>query len=107
MTDAVHEQKSFIFVQLWALGRAADPAVLEKEGGYPYVSSSDLKIPQREGHADRSSGPNPRPLTVGEVKEYVQLYAQAAKNAVEAGFDGVEIHGANGALASISNAGMA
>ena len=44
--------------------------------------------------------PNPpRPLTLDEIAEYVQLYATAAKNAVHgAGFDGVEIHGANGAL---------
>lgn len=42
---------------------------------------------------------DPRPLTVPEIEEYVQLYATAAKNAVHgAGFDGVEIHGANGYL---------
>jgi NADPH2 dehydrogenase len=40
----------------------------------------------------------PRELTVPEIKEYVQLYATAARNAMEAGFDGVEIHGANGYL---------
>lgn len=40
----------------------------------------------------------PKPLTIPEIEEFVQLYAQAVKNAVEAGFDGVEIHGANGYL---------
>jgi NADPH2 dehydrogenase len=40
----------------------------------------------------------PRELSVAEIKEYVQLYTQAAKNAIEAGFDGVEVHAANGYL---------
>ena len=40
----------------------------------------------------------PRELSVAEIKEYVQLYTQAAKNAIEAGFDGVELHSANGYL---------
>jgi 2,4-dienoyl-CoA reductase-like NADH-dependent reductase (Old Yellow Enzyme family) len=39
---------------------------------------------------------NPRPLSKLEVEHYVRLYAKAAENAIEAGFDGVEIHGANG-----------
>ncbi|KIY72910.1 FMN-linked oxidoreductase [Cylindrobasidium torrendii FP15055 ss-10] len=88
ITDAVHAKGSFIYLQLWALGRAADPAVLKEEGDYPYVSASDIPMP--------GNPVNPRPLTVEEIKEYVGLYAQAARNAVKAGFDGVEIHGANG-----------
>ena len=40
----------------------------------------------------------PRELTVAEIKEYVQLYSKAARNAIEAGFDGVEVHAANGYL---------
>merc|ERR1711964_452507 len=43
-------------------------------------------------------GATPTPLTEEEIKEYIELYAQAAKNSIEAGFDGVEIHGANGYL---------
>ncbi|KZV68715.1 FMN-linked oxidoreductase [Peniophora sp. CONT] len=90
VTDAVHAKGSSIYMQLWAHGRAALPEVLEK-GGYDLVSASD--IPIQEG------GPAPRPLRIEEIKEYVQLYAQAAKNAVHgAGFDGVEIHSANGYL---------
>jgi 2,4-dienoyl-CoA reductase-like NADH-dependent reductase (Old Yellow Enzyme family) len=42
--------------------------------------------------------PVPRPLEISEIKDIVQLYVQAAKNALEVGFDGVEIHGANGYL---------
>jgi NADPH2 dehydrogenase len=84
VTAAVHAKGSFVFMQLWALGRAADSAQLHSEGALPYVSASDVPL---TGHG----GP-PRPLTVPEIKEYVALYAQAAKNAIEAGCDGVEIH---------------
>lgn len=89
VTDAVHAQGSFIYVQLWALGRAANPAVLTEEGNYPYVSASDVPL---EDH------PVPRPLTKEEIKEYIQAYADASRNAIRAGFDGVELHGANGYL---------
>lgn len=91
VTDAVHERKSFIYLQLWALGRAASPDVLRSELGAAakVVGAGDLPF---EG------GARPTPLTEEEIWEYVALYAQAAKNAVAAGFDGVEIHGANGYL---------
>ncbi|KAB5592695.1 NADH flavin oxidoreductase/NADH oxidase [Ceratobasidium theobromae] len=89
VTDAVHDQHSYIYLQLWALGRAAEPKVLAREG-LPYVSSSPT--PMEEG------GPAPRELTKGEIAHYVDLYVQAARNAIKAGFDGVEIHSANGYL---------
>lgn len=90
ITDAVHENKSYIYLQLWSLGRVAYPAILEKEGGYPLVAPSAIPM---KGHE------TPRALTVEEIKEYVQLHATAAENAVlKAGFDGVEIHAANGYL---------
>ncbi|KII83266.1 hypothetical protein PLICRDRAFT_148209 [Plicaturopsis crispa FD-325 SS-3] len=90
ITAAVHAKGSFIYTQLWALGRAADPEVLKKEGGLPYVSASDVQLTGKPIA--------PRPLTIPEIKEYVQQYATAATNAVRAGFDGVEIHGAHGYL---------
>ena len=85
---------SFIYLQLWALGRVAKPQQLAKEDpSLPYVSASDVKL------SARADGPAPRPLTIQEIKEYIQLFAIAASNAVQkAGFDGVEIHGANGYL---------
>ncbi|KAK4189461.1 putative NADPH dehydrogenase [Podospora australis] len=89
ITDAVHENKSYIFCQLWSLGRAATKEVLEKEG-YKVKSSSAVAID--EEHA------TPEEMTVEEIKAKVQEYVHAAKCAVEAGFDGVEIHGANGYL---------
>ncbi|SJL08645.1 related to NADPH2 dehydrogenase chain OYE2 [Armillaria ostoyae] len=72
ITDAVHEKGCFIYCQLWALGRAGIPEILDREG-FPYVSA-------------------------GQIKEYPGIYAQAALNAVKAGFDGVEINGALGHL---------
>ena len=88
VTEAVHEKGSFIWCQLWALGRAADPDIVNEEAGpNSYVSSSPT--PMQPG------GPVPRELTEKEIWEYVDEYVQAGKNAIEAGFDGVEIHGAN------------
>jgi len=101
ITDAVHAKGSFIFLQLWALGRTATPEILKQEGGFDLVAASPIPlvtdksyVPGAEGHAPVI----PRELTVAEIKEYVQLYATAAKNAIQAGFDGVELHSANGYL---------
>jgi len=91
VTDAVHAKGSYIYVQLWALGRAANPDILEKEGNGPVKSSSDVPM--------SDDSPKPEPLTEEEIQEFIKDYATAAKSAVEvAGFDGVEIHGANGYL---------
>lgn len=78
VTDAVHSHGSFIVVQLWALGRGAKQDVLEREG-YKVVAPSD--IPGAEGSV-------PQPLTRDEIAGYVQKYAKAARNAMDAGFDG-------------------
>jgi NADPH2 dehydrogenase len=86
----VHGNGSFIYLQLWALGRAAHADVLRQEGGYPLVAPSAIPLPKHDA---------PRPLTVAEIGEYVRLFGVAAGNAVhKAGFDGVEIHAANGYL---------
>jgi NADPH2 dehydrogenase len=88
VTDAVHAKGSYIYCQLWCLGRAAQATVLGREG-LDVVSSSAVPI------APASS--MPRAMTEDEVWNMVGAYALAAKRAVlEAGFDGVEIHGANG-----------
>ncbi|KAF8890999.1 hypothetical protein BD779DRAFT_1437986 [Infundibulicybe gibba] len=94
ITDAVHAKGSFIFLQLWALGRTANPDILAAEDpSFPYISASNLKL-----SSSPASKPAPRALTVPEIDKYVALYAQAARNAIVAGFDGVEIHGATGYL---------
>ncbi|KAF7305676.1 Oxidored-FMN domain-containing protein [Mycena chlorophos] len=94
VTDAVHAKGSSIFMQLWALGRAASVKQLHADDPtFPYVSAS--AVPFTKG---KRPSPVPRALAVDEIKEYVELYAQAARNAIEAGFDGVEVHSANGYL---------
>lgn len=95
VTDRVHEQGSSIFLQLWALGRVADPDLLQAEEGGPYqvVSASEVPVKSVE-----EGGHVPHALTAQEIQVFIKDYAQAAKNAVAAGFDGVEIHGANGYL---------
>ena len=92
VTDAVHAKGSYIFLQLWALGRAADIDVLEtQEPPSPYVSASPITLTGK-------SKP-PHALTEGEIEDYIAAYAKAASNAVHgAGFDGVEVHAANGYL---------
>lgn len=92
-TSAVHDNRSYIFLQLWALGRTARPDLLALEGDYECVAPSSIPL------SDRSPDtPVPRSLPFAEIDEYVELYAQAARNAIDAGFDGVEVHGANGYL---------
>lgn len=89
ITDAVHAKGSFIFCQLLSLGRATDPEDAQKRGAV-YGSSSATPLPD--------SNVPPKALSIEEIAEYVQDFVQAAKNAIEAGFDGVEIHGTNGYL---------
>jgi NADPH2 dehydrogenase len=90
VTNAVHSKGSYIFLQLWALGRAATSKGLAGGKSMTVLSSSAVAL--EEG--DRI----PEALTVEQIKETVGEYAQAAKNAIKAGFDGVEIHAANGYL---------
>ena len=91
VTEAVHAKKSFIWLQLWALGRAASQSVLDKE--YP-----GTKVVSASAHAIDSEHDEPQALDEEGIQKFIGEYAQAAKNAIEAGFDGVEIHGANGYL---------
>jgi NADPH2 dehydrogenase len=89
ITDVVHAKGSFIHCQLWALGRTANPDNLKSEG-LKFVSPSATPID------DKSA--TPYALTEEEIWEFVDDYKEAARKAIEAGFDGVEIHGANGYL---------
>ncbi|MGE7991148.1 alkene reductase [Pseudomonas sp. NPDC089554] len=95
VTDAVHAQGGLIFAQLWHMGRMAHSAVT---GVHP-VSSSATAMP---GEAHTYDGKRPfetaRPLMLEEIPELVDDYVRAANNAMAAGFDGVQIHAANGQL---------
>ncbi|KAA8704281.1 MULTISPECIES: alkene reductase [Pseudomonas] len=103
VTDAVHAEGGTIFAQLWHVGRVSHTS-LQPNGEAPVAPSA---IPAEGVSVFIETGPGtgalappsmPRALTAAEVKELVQLYAQAARNALDAGFDGVEIHSANGYL---------
>lgn len=89
ITDAVHENGSFIVCQLWAIGRAAKADILAKTGN-KVTSASDLPID------DQSATPSP--LSEEGIQSFIADYAKASRNAMSAGFDAVEIHGANGYL---------
>ena len=89
ITDEVHHKGCFIFCQLFAIGRAAD-AGLAKAEGIDIIGPS--AIPIKEG------APIPRPMSIEEIQRTVQDFATASKNAIRAGFDGVECHAANGYL---------
>ena len=96
ITKAVHDQGGRIFLQLWHVGRVSHSDY--HDGKLP-VSASAIKV---EGEVYTFEGMKPyevpRALEISEIKSIVQDYIQGAKNAIEAGFDGVEIHGANGYL---------
>jgi len=89
VTETVHAKGSYIYLQLWALGRVASPDVLKTHGEKLRSSSA---VPADKDH------PVPEEMTEEDIKNFIADYAQAAKNAIEAGFDGVEVHGANGYL---------
>ena len=78
------------------MGRVASAGTLKEEGGFDVVGASPIRYNGVTLGGDE--GVVPRELTCAELKEYVELYTKAAKNAIEAGFDGVEIHAANGYL---------
>ncbi|MGU7774362.1 alkene reductase [Burkholderia sp. MR1-5-21] len=103
VTDAVHAAGGRIVAQLWHVGRLSHTSLL---GGEQPVSSSPI---QAEGvkvfiAGEDGSTPGfvqasaPRALTVDEIRDVVGQYRTAARHAIEAGFDGVELHGANGYL---------
>ncbi len=96
ITDAVHAKGSRIYLQLWHCGRVSHSDWLN--GQLP-VSASALAIPG-ELYTPKGMKPydTPRPMTLDEIKALPALFADGAKRAKEAGFDGVEIHGANGYL---------
>lgn len=97
LIDAIHEKGGVIFVQLWHMGRASHSSF---HGGKPPVAPSPIKI--SEGHTHTPTGKQPyevpRALETSEIPRVVEDYRQAAQRAKEAGFDGVELHGANGYL---------
>lgn len=96
VTSAVHSAGGKIILQLWHVGRISDPLYLN--GALPVAPSAI----QPSGHVSlvrpQKNYVTPRALDIGEIPGIIEEYKQGAINAKEAGFDGVEIHGANGYL---------
>ncbi|MES2830609.1 MAG: alkene reductase [Pseudomonadota bacterium] len=96
ITSAVHEAGGKIVAQIWHVGRVTHP---DLTGGLqPIAPSAVQPDATAHTHAGKVSLPAPRPLETQEIKQVVDEYRQGAANAMRAGFDGVEIHGANGYL---------
>src|SRR3569832_509183 len=97
ITDAVHAGGGRIFLQLWHVGRISHPSY--QPGGAAPVAPSALKP---AGQVYTLQGPQdfvtPRALDTAQIAGVVEQFRHGARNALEAGFDGVEIHGANGYL---------
>jgi len=97
VTDAVHAAGGRIFQQLFHLGRKADPARVPS-GRLPGAPSAIAAVGEFSTPAGPRPFPIPRALELAEIPGVVSEFAFAAQNAQRAGFDGVEIHGANGFL---------
>jgi N-ethylmaleimide reductase len=100
VTDAVHEKGGLIFAQLMHTGRIGHPALYyDQEAGHHPRGVSGVRA---EGTVHTPHGPQdlaePRELSDAELWRTVADFADAARNAIEAGFDGIELHGANGYL---------
>lgn len=105
VVDAVHAKGGIIFCQLWHVGRASNPVyqpTAEDGNGAAPISSTDTPISTRWKillpNAEHGVYARPRRLSELEIPSVVDDYRQAAANAMKAGFDGVEIHGAHGYL---------
>lgn len=102
VTDAVHAKGGTIFAQLWHVGRVTHP---ENIGGAQPISSSAIKAENVKVFIDNGTDApgfvdvvTPREMTQDDINHVIAEYRQAALNAIEAGFDGIELHAANGYL---------
>lgn len=95
-TRAVHENNGRIFMQLWHVGRISDPMFLN--GQTPVAPSAIAPAGHVSLVRPEKNYVTPRALELHEITEIVSKYRVGAENAKKAGFDGVEIHGANGYL---------
>ena len=101
VTDKVHEAGGVMFAQLWHVGRVSHPS--NTEGQQP-ISASAIQAKGVKVFVDEGGNPGfvesvmPREMSIEDIKAVVEEYRVAARNAVDAGFDGIELHSANGYL---------
>ena len=102
VTDSVHNAGGRIFLQLWHVGRISH-TLIQPNGQAPVAPSAiaakaDVYVQEPDGSHHKAAASTPRALETAELPQVVETYAQATRNALQAGFDGVEIHAANGYL---------
>ncbi len=101
VTEAVHTRDGRIFLQLWHVGRISHPT-LQPDGAFGGSLPVAPSAIRPEGQAVTHDGPRdfvtPRALTLAEIPGIIDQYRAAARNALSAGFNGVEVHAANGYL---------
>ena len=97
VTEAVHEKGGHIFLQLWHVGRISHPS-LQPDGQLPVAPSAIRPAGQAVTYEGMQAFVEPRALAADELPGIVDDYVSAARNALQAGFNGVEIHAANGYL---------
>lgn len=102
VTKAVHDNDGIIFAQLWYVGRVTHP---DNIGGKQPISASSIKAEGVKVFIDNGTDEpgfvevvQPWEMTKQDIEQEIEQYRQAALNALEAGFDGIELHGANGYL---------
>lgn len=95
ITDAVHRSGGRIVAQLWHMGRLVHPSV---SGMEPVSSSAETAPDYAHTYEGKKPYVEPRAATEHDIERIINDYAAAARNAIRAGFDGVQVHGANGYL---------
>ncbi len=112
VTEAVHEEGGRIFAQLWHVGRLSHTS-LQPNGQAPVGPTSDRAegamafALDEQGNPGQVPASTPRALSIDEIKRITKDFVSAARLAIDAGFDGVEIHGANGYIfEQFINAGL-
>jgi N-ethylmaleimide reductase len=97
VTDAVHKSGGRIFLQLWHVGRISHPS-LQPDGALPVAPSAIAPAGEAITFTGMQKFVTPRVLEIGEIPGIVNDFAEGAKRAKAAGFDGIEVHAANGYL---------
>src|ERR1700761_6384549 len=100
VVDAVHAKGGLIFLQLWHVGRVSHSS-FQPGGALPVAPSAvpiSAELKTMTANGETVAYETPRALATDEIPGVIEAYRQGARNALEAGFDGVEVHGANGYL---------